>query len=75
MLDTTHEDINGIPDVVEESCVVIEHKGHVDLQAQDERHDLETDDYIHTYQYGESESPLLGSPLIDQVVKTDMSMV
>jgi hypothetical protein len=39
----------------------------MDLQTQDERHDLETDDYIHTYQYGESESPLLGSPLIDQV--------
>jgi hypothetical protein len=32
---------------------------------------LETNDYIHTYQYGESESPLLGSPFIDQVVKAD----
>jgi hypothetical protein len=35
---------------------------------------LETDDYIHTFQYGESESPLFGSPLIDQVVETDISM-
>jgi hypothetical protein len=29
---------------------------------------------MHTYQYGESESPLLGSPLIDQVGEIDMSM-
>jgi hypothetical protein len=51
--------------VVEEPCVVFEHKGHMDLQTQEERHDLEKVDNIHTYQYGESESPLLGSPLID----------
>jgi hypothetical protein len=74
MLDTTHEDSSGILDVVEEPCVVIEHKGHVDLQVGEERQGLETDDYIHTYQYGESKSPLFGSPLIDQVVETDMSM-
>jgi hypothetical protein len=29
---------------------------------------------MHTYQYGESESPLLGSPLIDQVGETDRLM-
>jgi hypothetical protein len=33
MIDMTHEDISGILDVVEEPCVVIEHKGHGDLQA------------------------------------------
>jgi hypothetical protein len=71
MLATTHKDINGIPTMVEEPCVVLEHKGHVDMQTQDERHDLETDDYVHTYQYEESESPLLWRPLIDQVVETD----
>ena len=49
MLDMTHEDISGILDMVEEPSVVIEHKGHVDLQAHEERHDLETDDYIHTF--------------------------
>jgi hypothetical protein len=74
MLATTHGDISGILDVVEELCVVIEHKGHVDLQAQEERHDLETNDYIHTYQYGETESLLLESPLINQVVEIDMTM-
>jgi hypothetical protein len=35
---------------------------------------LELVDYIHTYQYGESESPLFGIPLIYQVGETDMSM-
>jgi hypothetical protein len=32
MLATTHEDISGILDMVEEPCVGIEHKGHVDLR-------------------------------------------
>ena len=36
-----------------------------------ERHDLETVDFTHTYQYEESESPLLEIPLVDQVVETD----
>ena len=35
---------------------------------------MELDDYIHTYQYGMSESPFLGSPLIDQVGETDRLM-
>jgi len=65
MLDMTHEDISAIPDMVEDPSVVIEHKGHVDLQDEDERHDLEPDDYIHIYQCRESDSSLLGSPLID----------
>jgi hypothetical protein len=65
MIDMTQEDISGILDLVEEPCVVFEHKRHMDLQAQEERHDLETNDYMHAYQYGESESPLLGIPLID----------
>jgi hypothetical protein len=33
MLAMTHEDICGIHDVVEEPCVVIEHKGHLDMHA------------------------------------------
>jgi hypothetical protein len=31
MLATKHEDISGIPDIVEEPCVGIVHKGHMDL--------------------------------------------
>jgi hypothetical protein len=33
MIYTTHDDIIGILYVVEDPCVVIEHKGHSDLQA------------------------------------------
>jgi hypothetical protein len=71
MLATTHEDISGIPDMVEEPCVGIVHKGHMDLQTQEERYVLEIVDLTHTYQYEESESPLLDIPLMDQVVETD----
>jgi hypothetical protein len=74
MLHMMHEDISGILDVVENPCVVIEHKGHVDLQDKEERNDLNIDDYIHNYKYGDSESPILGIPLIDQVVETNISM-
>jgi hypothetical protein len=44
MLDMTHEDISDILEVVEEPHVVLEHKGHMDLQTQEERHGLETVD-------------------------------
>jgi hypothetical protein len=71
MLATTHEDISGILDMVEEPCVGIVHKGHMDLQTQEERYGLEIVDLTHTYQYEESESPLLEIPLMDQVVETD----
>ena len=71
MIDMTQEDISGIRDLVEEPFVVLEHKGHMDLQTQEERHGLELVDYRHTYQYEESESPLLGSLLLDQVAETD----
>jgi hypothetical protein len=71
MLATTHEDISGIPDMVEEPCVGNVHKGHMDLQTQEERYGLEIVDLTHTYQYEERESPVLEIPLMDQVVETD----
>jgi hypothetical protein len=71
MLATTHEDISGIPDMVEQPCMGIVHKEHMDLQTQEERYGLEIVDLTHTYQYEESESPLLEIPLMDQVVETD----
>jgi hypothetical protein len=71
MLAMTHDDINGIPQMVEETCVGIVHKGHMDLQTQEERYGLELVDLTHTYQYEESESPLLEIPLMDQVVEID----
>jgi hypothetical protein len=72
MLAMTHEDINDIPDMVEEPCVGIVHKEHMDLQTQEERYGLEIVDLTHTYQYEESESPLLEIPLMDQVVESDI---
>jgi hypothetical protein len=71
MLATTHEDISGILDMVEQPCVGIVHKEHMDLQIQEERHGLEIVDLTHTYQYEESESRLLEIALMDQVVETD----
>jgi hypothetical protein len=71
MLEMTHEDISDILEVVEEPCVVLEHKGHMDLQTHEERHVLEPVDYMHTYQYAEAKSPLLGSLLLDQIVETN----
>jgi hypothetical protein len=72
MLAMTHEDINDIPDMVEEPCVGIVHKEHMDLQTQEERYGLEIVDLTHTYQYEESESTLLEIPLMDQVVESDI---
>jgi hypothetical protein len=72
MLATTHEDINGIPDMVEEPCVGIVRKGHMDLQTQEERYGLEIVDLTHTYLYEESKSPLWEIPLMDQVVETNI---
>jgi hypothetical protein len=74
MIATTHENISGISDMVEDPCVRIVHHRHMDLQNQEERHDLETVDLTHTYQYEESESPLLEIPLLDQVVEADILM-
>jgi hypothetical protein len=71
ILATTHEDISGIPDMVEEPCVGIVHKGHMDLHTQEERYVLVIVELTHTYQYEESESPILEIPLMDQVVEID----
>jgi hypothetical protein len=62
MIAMAHEDINGIDDMVVEPYVRIEHPREEDLH---ERHDLETMDFRHTYEYEEGESPLLGTPLFD----------
>jgi hypothetical protein len=74
MIAMTHEDISGISDMIEEPCVRDAHQGHMDPQTQEERHDVQTVDLTHTYQYEESESLLLETPLFDQVVETDSLM-
>jgi hypothetical protein len=71
MIAMAHEDISGIAYIVVEPCVRIAHPRQVDLH---ERHDLETVDFTRTYQYEESESPLLENPLFDQDVEIDSLM-
>jgi hypothetical protein len=71
MIATTHEDISGISDMIEEPCVRDAHHGHMDPQTQEERHELQTVDLTHTYQHEEIESPLLETPLVEQVMETD----
>jgi hypothetical protein len=41
MLATTHEDISGIPDMVEEPFLGIVHKEHMDLKTEEERYGLD----------------------------------
>jgi hypothetical protein len=74
MIATTHEDISGISDMMEELCVRDALQGHMDPQTQEERHDVQTVDLTHTYQYEGSESLLLETPLFDQVGETDSLM-
>jgi hypothetical protein len=71
MIATTHEDISSISDLVEEPCVRIALQGRMDLQIQEERHDLELVEKTHIYQYEEREQPLLEIPLLDQVMEID----
>jgi hypothetical protein len=66
MIAMTQEDISGISDIVVDPYTWTAHQGQVDLH---ERHDLETVDLTHAYE--ESGSPLLETPLFDQVVETD----
>jgi len=74
MASMTHENVSGTHDMIEESHVMIECEGHLDFQSGKERHDLEEDDFIHTLQYGDNESHILGIPLIDLVVEPDVSI-
>jgi hypothetical protein len=70
MIATLQEDISGISYVTEEPCVRDAHHGHVDPHTQEERHDLEIVDLIHTYQHEEIESPLSETPLVEQTMET-----
>jgi hypothetical protein len=74
MIATSHEKISGISDMMEEPSVRDAHHGHMDPQTQEERHDLETVDLTHTDQHEEMESPLLETPLVEQIVETDRLM-
>jgi hypothetical protein len=74
MIATSHEDISGISDMMEEPSVRDAHHGHVDPQIQEEIHDVQTVDLTHTDQHEEIESQLLETPLVEQIVETDRLM-
>jgi hypothetical protein len=66
MTSTSHEDSSSI----EEPYVRDAHHGHVDPQIQVEIYDVQTVDPTLTYQCEEIESPLLGTPLVEQGMET-----
>jgi hypothetical protein len=70
MTATSHEDSSSI----EEPYVRDAHHGHVDPQIQEEIYDVQTVDLTLTYQHEEIESPLLETPLVEQVMETDSLM-
>jgi hypothetical protein len=74
MIATSHEDISGMSDMMEEPCVRDAHHGHMDPQIQEEIHDVQTVDLTHTDQHEEIESPLLETPLVEQIMETDRLM-
>ena len=74
MIATSHEDISGISDMMDEPSVRDAHHGHMDPQTQEERHDLVTVDLTHTDQHEEIESLLLETPLVEQIMETERLM-
>jgi hypothetical protein len=61
-------------DRVDEPYVRDAHHIHIDPQTLEERHDLETVDLTHTDSHEEIESPLLETPLVEQMVDVDRFM-
>jgi hypothetical protein len=68
MVIMTHEDVSSTYGLREELLVVIEHKGHSDMQGLDETYGIETFDYTHSLHIGDHELVLLVSPLTAQVI-------
>jgi hypothetical protein len=57
-------------DMMEEPYVRDTHQRHMDPQSQEEIYDVQTVDPTLTYQHEEIESPLLGTPLVEQDMET-----
>jgi hypothetical protein len=65
---TSHEDTSSMSDMVEEPC------GHIDPQIHEETYDVQTVNLTFTHLHEEIESPLLGTPLVEQIMETDRLM-
>jgi hypothetical protein len=62
---TSHEEISGTSDVMDEPNVRVEHHGHVDPQIQEEVQDVRTVDPTHMDPHEEIESQILETPLFE----------
>jgi hypothetical protein len=67
MIATSHEEISGTSDVMDEPIVRVAHHGHVDPSIQEEIQGVHTGDLTHTDQLEEIVSQLLETPLVAQI--------
>jgi hypothetical protein len=74
MIATSHEEISGMSDVMDEPIVRVAHHGHVDPPIQEKIQGVQTGDLTHTDQLEEIESQLLETPLVEQIVEVDRLM-
>jgi hypothetical protein len=74
MIATSHEEISGMSDVMDEPIVRVAHHGHVDPPIQEEIQGVQTGDLTHTDQLEEIESQLLETPLVEQIAEVDRLM-
>jgi hypothetical protein len=74
MIATSHEDISGISNMMEEPCVRDAHHGHVDPQIQEEVQDVQTVDLTHIDQHEEIQSEIWEIPLVEQIGEIDRLM-
>jgi hypothetical protein len=74
LIATSHEEVSGMSDMIEEPCVRDAHHRHVDPPIQEEIQDVQIVDLTHTDQHEEIESQFLETPLVEQVMDTDRLM-
>jgi hypothetical protein len=74
LIATSHEEVSGMSDMIDEPCVRDAHHGHVDPQIQEEIQGVQTVDLTHTDQHEEIESQFLETPLVEQIVDADRLM-
>jgi hypothetical protein len=74
MIATSQEDTSGMSDMMEEPCVRDTRHRRMDPQIQEETQDVQVVDPTLTDQHEETESHLLETPLVENIVETDRFM-
>jgi hypothetical protein len=74
LIATSHEEVSGMSDMIEDPFVRDAHHKHVDPLIQEEIQDVQIVDLTHTDQHEEIESQFLETPLVEQVMDTDRLM-